>query len=281
MKIAIASGKGGTGKSTLAINVAYLLTRNKISVCLKDCDVEEPNCHIFIREGRSNIEKAEVAIPKIDNNLCVNCNKCVDLCAYNALAKVPGKVLVFSDLCHSCGGCTMICPVGAITEISKEIGLIKNKRTQKLQLITGELKIGEAKSPPLIKKVKAYPVNSKIQIIDCPPGTACPAVSAIKDTDHVWLVTEPTPFGLHDLDLIVKVVRKLGISHSIIINKSGYNDNIIETYAQQEAIPIITRIPMDLKIIQTYSAGGLIIDIFPEYTSYFEPLINFVKEKIH
>lgn len=280
MKIAVASGKGGTGKSTVSTNLAYFLSKiykdvAQKEVCLLDCDVEEPNCHIFMKPDFTYSEKVFVPVPEINPEKCIACGKCAEVCQYNALAFVKDKVLVFKELCHGCGSCKLICPVGAITESGREVGVVESGYAETFNFIHGKSRIGEAMSPPLIKAVKKYgnEKDHKIQILDCPPGTSCPVISAMDGVDFVIMVTEPTPFGLYDLKLAVDVVRKIGLSFGVVINRSNDNDKLIEDWAKGENIKILTKIPDDRRIAECYSKGGLVLRVMPEFKKYFEPLM--------
>ncbi len=280
MKIAIASGKGGTGKSTVSTNLAYFLSKIYKDVALLDCDVEEPNCHIFMKPNFNYTETIFVPVPKVDEAKCIACGKCAEICQYNALAFVKGKVLLFGELCHGCGSCKLICPANAISEDGREVGIVEAGYAQGFSFVHGKSRIGEAMSPPLIKAVKRYgnEQNFKLQILDCPPGTSCPVIAAVDGVDFIVMVTEPTPFGLYDLKLAVDVIRKIGLPFGIVINRSGENDKLIEDWAKEEDINILTKIPDDRKIAEGYSKGELVLKTMPEFKKYFEPLINIVKE---
>lgn len=282
MKIAIASGKGGTGKSTVSTNLAYLLSKTYKNVCLLDCDVEEPNCHIFLKPYFNSSGPVYVPIPQVNVQKCVQCGKCAEVCQYNALAFIKGKVLVFGELCHGCGSCGLICPADAITETRREVGVVEAGIACGFNFIYGKSRIGEAMSPPLIKVVKrqADKENFDIQILDCPPGTSCPVITAVSDTDYVIMVTEPTPFGLYDLKLAVDVIRKIGLPFGIVINRSGENDNLIEDFAKDEHIEILTKIPDSRAIAQCYSTGELILRTLPEFIEPFTPLVNVIRERL-
>jgi len=279
MKIAVASGKGGTGKSTVSTNLAYFLSKIYKDVALLDCDVEEPNCHIFMKPDLNYSEKVFVPVPKINTEKCIACGKCAEVCQYNSLAFVKGKVLVFGELCHGCGSCKLICPVGAIEETGREVGVVEAGYAQGFNFIHGKSRIGEAMSPPLIKAVKKYgdEQNFKLQLLDCPPGTSCPVIAAVSGADFVVMVTEPTPFGLYDLKLAVDVIRKIGLPFGVVINRSGENDSLIEDWAKEENINILTKIPDDRKIAECYSKGELVLRMMPEFKKYFEPLVNIVR----
>lgn len=282
MKIAVASGKGGTGKSTVATNLAYLLSKSYKQVCLLDCDVEEPNCHIFLKPIFNYSEPVYVPVPKIDVEKCVQCGKCAEICQYNALAFIKGKVIVFPELCHGCGSCELICPSNAISETGREVGIIEAGFSQGFNFVHGKSRIGEAMSPPLIKAVKKYADKEdfNIQILDCPPGTSCPVIAAASESDFVIMVTEPTPFGLYDLKLAVDVMRKIKLPFGIVINRSGENDYLIEDYARDENINILTKIPDSRAIAECYSKGNLILRALPEFKKAFDPLVNIIRENM-
>jgi len=281
MKIAVASGKGGTGKSTVSTNFAYLLSKTFKDICLLDCDVEEPNCHIFLKPNFNKAEKVYISIPKINQEKCVKCGKCSEVCQFNALAFIKDKVIKFPELCHGCGSCSLACPVNAIEDDKREIGDLEQGIGHGIDFIHGILRIGEAMSPPLIKAVKKASAfkETGIQIIDCPPGTSCPAIAAVYGADYVFMVTEPTPFGLYDLNLAVDVIRKLGLPFGIIINRSGENDKLIEDYAADENIEILTKVPDMREIAECYSRGELILKTLPKYTEFFNPLLEVVRKK--
>lgn len=280
MKIAIASGKGGTGKSTVSVNLAYLLAQKLDNIALLDCDVEEPNCHIFFNPTFNYSEKFDIIIPKINIEKCVSCGKCVEACQFNAMAKIKDKILIFDELCHGCSACKIICPEDAIIDSTREIGILEAQINGKLSFIQGKTRIGEAMSPPLIKKVKNFADNKNfdIQIIDSPPGTSCPFINTVYGVDFVVLVTEPTPFGFYDLKLAVDVIKEINIPFGIVINKSNENDILIESWAKDEGIKIITKIPEDIKIAQAYSKGDILLEKMPELEKYFLPFWDLISE---
>lgn len=274
MIISVASGKGGTGKTTIAVNLALSLN----NVQLLDCDVEEPNSHIFIKPVFKNKNTVFVPIPRVDQTKCDGCGRCQEVCVYNAIAIVNKKVLIFPELCHGCGSCAYFCPHDAIKEENKEIGVVEIGEKGDIQFIHGKLHIGEMMSPPVIRAVKKHINKKKTVIIDVPPGTSCPVVTAIKDTDFVILVTEPTPFGLNDLSLAVEVVRKLKIPFGVIINRSDLGNKKTDEFCTGEHIPILMRIPFSKKIAKIYSRGDSIIEALPEYREKFQRLFAKIKK---
>jgi MinD superfamily P-loop ATPase len=272
--ISVASGKGGTGKTTIAVNLALSLS----NVQLLDCDVEEPNCHIFIKPVFENKNTVFIPIPQVDQKKCDGCGRCQEVCVYNAIAIVNRKVLIFPELCHGCGSCAYFCPHGAIKETNKDIGIIEIGKSGEIQFIHGKLNIGKMMAPPVIRAVKKHINKKKTVIIDVPPGTSCPVITAIKDTDFVILVTEPTPFGLNDLSLAVEVVRKLKIPFGVIINRSDLGNKKTDEYCTGENIPILMRIPFSKKIAEIYSRGDSIIGTLPEYREKFQRLFKKIRK---
>ena len=277
MIISIASGKGGTGKTTVATNLAISIGTN---VQLLDCDVEEPNAHLFIHPLFDETQIVTTPVPEVDLNKCTRCGKCAEICQYKAIAVVAETVLTFPELCHSCGGCMEVCPESAISETGRELGILQKGFFDGIEFIHGKLRVGEAMSPPLIKKVRSAALNDKFTIIDAPPGTSCPVIAAIKDTDFVLMVTEPTPFGLHDLKLAVGAVKILGIPCGLVINRSDVGDGEVKAYAQKENLPVLMEIPFDRRIAEAYSRGQMIIDIMPEWRNKFLELYDQIKWKI-
>lgn len=273
MIISIASGKGGTGKTTIAASLALSVPGARIL----DCDVEEPNCHIFIKPEIKEKTSIYIPVPEIDKNKCDYCGKCKQVCMYNAIAVLNKTTLVFTELCHGCGACSYFCPQKAIKEVNKEIGFIEIGKKDNLSFIHGKLNIGQAMSPPLIKAVKKYINSAKVNIIDAPPGTSCPVVESVKGSDFCILVTEPTPFGLNDLILAVEVLRKLSIPFGVVINRSDLGDKKTDVYCENENIPILMRIPFREEIARAYSKGQPIVEAFPEYKKDFQDLFNTIK----
>lgn len=282
MKIAIASGKGGTGKTTVATNLAYYLAKIKNQkVSLIDCDVEEPNSHLFLDTIWQEARKVHLPIPVIDPEKCIGCGKCAELCNYGALANIKGQILTFPQLCHSCGGCVHVCPVNAISEVDKEIGEINTGISGNIHIIHGKLRIGEVLAPPLINQTKKGAASNPYQLIDSPPGTSCPVIAAVIDSDFVLLVTEPTPFGLNDLKLAVDMVRALDIPFAVAINRSTIGNDCVKEYCTKENIPIILELPHDRKIAEAYSNGKLLLEAVPQYEEAFSELVKRLEECSH
>ncbi len=267
MKITIASGKGGTGKTTLATNLAALCSsgsRNKPTV-LSDLDVEEPNSGIFLKGTAFQHQTVKKEIPEWIPDKCTFCNRCKEVCNFNAIAVLPESVLVFPELCHSCYACVGLCPEDALVMKEHPIGELSHFKVDKLDFVEGKLNIGEQQAVPMISKTidytrKNFPDHS-LFIYDAPPGTSCPAIESVKGADYVILVAEPTPFGLHDLKLSVKTMLKTGKRFGVVINRHGLGNNDLEEYCRKEQVNVLGRIPNMPEIAKKYSRGELIIDI--------------------
>jgi MinD superfamily P-loop ATPase len=269
--ISIASGKGGTGKTTVAVNLALAIENG---IQLLDCDAEEPNAHIFIKPKIIEKKSVFVPMPEVDREKCNLCGKCAQICAYNALAVIKGKLLIFPELCHGCGACSYLCPQKAIREVNKEIGYLEVGNKNELDFVHGKLNIGEILVTFIIKEIKKHNNPRKTVIIDCPPGTSCPMITAVKDSDYCILVTEPTPFGLNDLILAVEVLRKLGIPFGVVINRSDLGNKNVENYCQKENIRILAKIPFNKEIAVAYSKGITIVDSISSYKQFFQEMFD-------
>jgi MinD superfamily P-loop ATPase len=303
MIIAFASGKGGTGKTTVATNYALWLTEQKPAPNIQflDCDVEEPNAAFFLKPKIYDSRSVAIQVPDVNISKCTFCGKCSEICVYNAIAVINPKdshiqkedssnklgqssntrftqrtVLTFPELCHGCAGCTLICPEHAITEKGRPIGVVEKGRFDNMEFIQGRLNIAESMAPPIIRAIKKQiPVQKKandIVIIDAPPGTSCPVIEAIKTSDFVVLVTEPTPFGLHDLILTVETLRILDIPFGVVVNRADAGDDKTEQYCIKEDITILSRIPMQRKIAVAYSQGIPMIRCDVQYKGLFHEL---------
>jgi len=270
MILAVASGKGGTGKTTVSVNLARVLGS---AVRLLDCDVEEPNCHLFLDGDLREEEIVTTPVPQVDESLCDGCSECGRFCQYHAIVSFGTKPLIFPEMCHGCGGCAKVCPKQAIRETDRRIGVVETVQAGNITLIQGRLDVGVAMAPPLIRAVKARLRNGMPAILDAPPGTSCPVITTLRGTDFIVLVTEPTPFGLHDLKLAVVVVRELGTPFGVVVNRVGIGDERVQTFCREENIPILLEIPDDRRIAEAYSKGRLIVEALPEYRGLFESLI--------
>ncbi len=273
MRIAVASGKGGTGKTLIATNLAAVATP---PVQVLDCDVEAPNAHLFLKPELGPPDAVGVPVPQVDESLCTGCGLCGKLCQYSAIVVVKKKVLTFPGLCHGCGGCTLVCPENAISETVRRVGVVETGKAGQIDFAHGRLRIGEAMSPPLIRAVKAQEAQEALVIVDAPPGTSCPVIEAVRGSDFVILVTEPTPFGLNDLKLAVETMRALALPFGVVINRSDIGDREVWRYCSGESIEILQEIPDERRIAEAYSRGELIVEAIPEHRERFRSLLSAV-----
>jgi MinD superfamily P-loop ATPase len=278
MRIAVASGKGGTGKTTIAVSLALSLagddTVEPSVPCpplLVDCDVEAPDAHLFLQPTLETMQEAVILCPRVDESRCTACGQCAEVCAFNALAVLGQEVLVLPELCHGCGSCSLICPEEAIAETPRVIGRLEAGAAGALRFARGLLNVGEPMPVPVIRQLKAWavPEPGQLTVVDAPPGTSCPVVEALRDADFVLLVTEPTPFGLHDLELAVDVVGELGLAAGVVINRDGIGDGEVEAFCRARNLPILLRIPFDRTLAEGMARGKTLLDVLPEYHDAF------------
>lgn len=281
MLIAIASGKGGTGKTTVAANLALAVAGSEGTpeVTLLDCDVEEPNCHIFIKFQIESAREVDVPVPKVDEDKCTACGACGEICRFSAIISLKAKALTFPELCHACGGCALVCEPAAITEVPRNVGTLEKGRAGKVNFAHGRLRIGEAMSPPLIAEVKKERSKEGLTLVDCPPGTTCPVVEAVKGADYVVLVTEPTPFGMHDLKLAVDTMEELGLPMGVVVNRSDLGTDEVYAYCKSKNIPVLMEIPFDRKLAEAYSRGENAVDALEGYAERFLKLYQDLRKE--
>jgi len=277
MRLAIASGKGGTGKTTVAVNLAACIPE---PVMLLDCDVEEPNCHVFLSPEIDRTERCTLPYPVVDDSRCTRCGACSALCQYNAIVSLKTRTMVFPELCHGCGGCAEICPERAITEARREIGTISAGSGRGLSFGQGLLDVGQTMSPPLIRGVQRRAADEGTTILDCPPGTSCPVITAVRGSDYVVLVAESSPFGLNDLKLAVETMRLMGIPCGCVINRANPLERRVADYCRQERIPVLAEIPEDRKAAEAYARGLLLAEALPDFRERFETLYRRILEEI-
>lgn len=272
--IAVASGKGGTGKTTIATNLARVAVQSGFEVSYLDCDVEEPNGHLFLKPDIEKSEPVYVPVPMVDESKCTACGKCKEICQYSAIVLLGKTVLTFPNLCHGCGGCKLFCPTGAISETGREVGAIEEGIAKGVRFVHGRLKIGEAMSPPLIREVRRRLSDTGLSVIDSPPGTSCPVIQSVRGADYVILVTEPTPFGLNDLKLAVEMLRALKLPFGVVVNRADIGDEAVFDYCAGQSIDVLMRLRDDRRIAEAYSRGELAVEALPEYSAAFKSLLK-------
>jgi MinD superfamily P-loop ATPase len=280
MIISVASGKGGTGKTLIATSLALSL-KNSHNVQLLDCDVEEPNDYIFMKPVINHQETVSIPVPEIDKENCDFCGQCGKVCVYKAIAVWGKQVMTFAQLCHGCGACSYVCPKKAIREQPRAIGVVESGYSEEISFVHGKLNVGEAMSPPVIRKVKSLINSEGISIIDSPPGTSCPVFTAVKNSDFCLLVTEPTPFGLNDLTLAVETVKELKIPCGVVINRNVKGEGKVQQYCQKEGIPVFLTIPLDTEIARLYSRGVTLVQGMPQWEKSFIDLFEKIQEIVN
>jgi MinD superfamily P-loop ATPase len=277
MIISVASGKGGTGKTTVATSLAAVFG---CRAQLLDCDVEEPNCHILMKPVFEASESIPVPVPIVDLDKCTLCGKCGEVCRFSAIVVIGNQVLTFPEMCHGCGGCSLLCPEQAIHEGSRELGVLETGFAGPVEFVRGVLRIGEAMSPPLIRAVKSKINPNKTAILDAPPGASCPVINTVSGSDFIIMVTEPTPFGLHDLRIAVEAISHLAIPFGVILNRSDVGDNEVQKFCAQRAIPLLAEIPYNRLIAEGYAKGDLLVTSAPEYIRLFLQVFERIRELI-
>jgi MinD superfamily P-loop ATPase len=280
MRIVVASGKGGTGKTTVATSLALAAGD---SIRFIDCDVEAPNAALFLHPKLDSRKEVGILLPMVDEVLCTHCGKCAEVCEFHAIAVIGKKTLVFPELCHGCGSCTLVCPEKAISEQLDVMGILEGGITPTgVDFAQGVLNVGEPMAVPIIRELKRWlPANlPAIEIRDAPPGASCPVVETIRGTDFVLLVTEPTPFGLHDLRQVIGITRELGIPAGVVINRDGIGDNAVEAYCAEAGLPILLRIPMERRFAEAIASGRTLVDAAPEYRPAFQTLLQDITARV-
>ena len=281
MIITVASGKGGTGKTTVACSLA-LAVQDQMPVIL-DCDVEAPNAHLALHPDLSDRQTVSISIPEVKMDLCTACGQCGEVCPFHAIVMLGKKVLVFPELCHGCGSCARNCPERAIVEVEKPIGIVEGGRAAAgFPFAHGILNIGEPMAVPIIRKLKDWKQasNGKLVIRDAPPGTACPVVETLRGADFALLVTEPTPFGLHDLRLAADVAHALGVPAGVVINRDGVGDEAVDDFCREHGLPILMRIPLKREIGAAIARGQSLVEAFPEYLPPFQQLFVDIRRHV-
>ncbi|HUW63173.1 MAG TPA: ATP-binding protein [Spirochaetia bacterium] len=274
--VAVASGKGGTGKTTVSTNLACAASEMGYEVSYVDCDVEEPNGHLFLKPCIERRHQVHVPVPKVDPEKCTGCGICGEICQFSAIIVIAGQVMTFENMCHGCGGCKLACPEQAIAEKGREIGVVEEGRAGRAGFVHGRLNVGEAMSPPIIKAVRSAGQNGGLTIIDAPPGTSCPVITAVRGVGFVLMVTEPTPFGLHDLGLALDMVKELDIPHAVVVNRSVPGNNLARDFCRERGVGILTEIPDDRKVAEAYARGDLVFSAVPGFRERFTSLLTSV-----
>lgn len=276
MKIAVLSGKGGTGKTFVSVNLAYA-SENAIYV---DCDVEEPNGWLFFKPQEIMLEKVSVMLPVVDKEKCSGCRKCVEFCKFNSLAYIKDKLLVFPELCHACRGCVMLCPEMALSEGRRDIGRIENGIAGKVKTRTGVLNTGEATGVPIIRKLLCDLPENEPVIIDCPPGSSCAVMESIRDADYCLMVAEPTVFGIHNLEMVYRLVKLFDKPYGVLINKAVDNEVLLAEFCKNNSISVLEKIQYDQELGLLNSNGSIAAKENAKYMALFKKLLNKITREV-
>lgn len=282
LRVVVASGKGGTGKTTVATGMALSLAAQE-NVWYVDCDVEAPNGHLFLKPSIDTEKKAVILIPRIDREKCILCGRCVEVCQFHALAQIGQSILVFPQLCHGCGSCSWHCESKAIKETRNPIGVLEAGETKEgIHFVRGVLTISEPMATPIIRQVKRWqqPEDNSVIILDAPPGASCSVVETLHNVDFALLVTEPTPFGLHDLKQVIGILQDMKIPAGVIVNRDGIGDSQVDEFLSQTDFPVMMRIPYSTRIASAIASGKTILDIMPEYNLSFQTLFQQIRKII-
>jgi len=277
MQIVVASGKGGTGKTTVSVNLALALAEKR-PVRFLDCDVEEPNAHIFFKPRIASRQSVWKLLPCVDESACRSCGACSEACQFGAIGRFGDRVLVYDALCHGCGLCARVCPTGAISEVPHELGVVESGPARGLHFGHGVLNVGEAMATPIIRELKRGSCDDTDTIVDAPPGTGCPAIASLADADLALLVTEPTPFGLHDLRAAVAVACVLEVPVAVVVNRDNVGTADVDTFCTERGIPILLRIPFDRALAEAYARGQMLVDVDPRWRRLFSALVRRIEE---
>lgn len=276
MKIAVLSGKGGTGKTFVSVNLASV---DEKSIYI-DCDVEEPNGHLFFKPVNVKKQDVNVLLPQCNSKKCIGCRKCVDFCKFNALAYISQKIKVFPEVCHSCGGCSIMCPANAITETEKNIGCVEIGSHNHIKVVTGILNLGEASGVPVIKQALSQTQDDKLTIIDCPPGSACTVMESIESSDYCIIVAEPTIFGVHNFEMVYELVTLLNKPFGVIINKYENVDNQMEVLCDENQLSVLARIPYSENLAKTTSNGLIATEKDEETFVLFRKILQTIQMEV-
>ncbi len=277
MNIAVASGKGGAGKTTISLSLAVYLAEKGKRVTVIDCDVEEPNVNLFLKSPIRDQEKIRVPVPSVNGSACNGCGSCEDICAFNAIVLIGGRPLVLADLCHSCGGCVRICPSGAISEAARDIGIIESGAVNGINYSGGRLNVGEHMSPPLIREVRKKHQDAEMIVTDCPPGASCPVIASVRGADFLLLAAEPTPFGLNDLRLAVDMARAMRLRFGVVINRDGIGNHDLERWCVSSGVEVLARIPESRRIAEEYSRGDCVSFMLRNFSGEIARILELIE----